>query len=154
MNTLSFLVSSLGKKLGVRRPAAWRSALNREHHLLKTAEQALGAQSWTEVEKIEELTIEYWEIKDIEHQQLELEERNRNLEKEVESSRVEKEKITEEFNDIIEKKRGELIGKNSVLDAVTSEIKQLEHEKQAIERLFEALKLKRKVLLEQGDNNK
>ncbi|MEM8953772.1 MAG: hypothetical protein AAGD22_06450, partial [Verrucomicrobiota bacterium] len=77
-----------------------------------------------------------------------------NLEKEVESSRVEREKITEEFNDMMEQRRGELIDKNSFLDAVTSEIEQLKHEKRVIEKRFEALKLKRKVLLEQGDNNK
>ncbi|MEM7146493.1 MAG: hypothetical protein AAF591_15260 [Verrucomicrobiota bacterium] len=152
MNTFGFLLSSLGKQLGIRRRAAWRTAINREHHLLKSAEQSLGEQAWKEVENIEELAIEYWEIKDIENQQLELEKRNRSLEEEVETSRIERESITGQIDESLEQKRGELIDKNSALDAITSEIEQLQHEKRVIEKRFEALKLKRKVLIEQDEN--
>jgi chromosome segregation ATPase len=149
MNTFGFLLSNLGKKLGMRRPAAWRASINREHHLVKTTEQALGEQAWQEIEEIEELTIEYWEIKDIENQQAELEKRNRTLEAEIEIFRNQREEITKRINKKLERKRDELIDKTSTVDSIATETEQAEHEKRVIEKRFEALKLKRKILMEQ-----
>jgi hypothetical protein len=63
MTTTRYLIASLAKSFGYNRKSLRMSAAATEMHLLREAEAQLGFACWENVEPIEPLSVEYWNLR-------------------------------------------------------------------------------------------
>src|SRR6476620_10070216 len=63
MTPTRFFVARVAQAFGIHRKTKRMSDAANEMHLLRDAETVLGAAVWERVEKIEELSVEYWNLR-------------------------------------------------------------------------------------------
>lgn len=63
MTPAKFFVARVAQAFGIHRKTKRMSDAANEMHLLRDAETVLGAAVWERVEKIEELSVEYWNLR-------------------------------------------------------------------------------------------
>lgn len=63
MTPTKFFVARVAQAFGIHRKTKRMSDAANEMHLLRDAETVLGAAVWERVEKIEELSVEYWNLR-------------------------------------------------------------------------------------------
>jgi DNA repair exonuclease SbcCD ATPase subunit len=69
MNAFGYFLHRCGARLGIGAERHRWAAINRETQILTEAEDLLGRLAWPDVKDIEELSGEYWQIRDLEQQQ-------------------------------------------------------------------------------------
>ena len=69
MNAFGYFLHRCGARLGFGAERHRWAAINRETQILTEAEDLLGRLAWTDVKDIDELSGEYWQIRDLEQQQ-------------------------------------------------------------------------------------
>jgi chromosome segregation ATPase len=69
MNAFGYFLHRLGTRLGLCNERHRWTAINRETQILSEAEDLLGRLAWPDVKDIDELSGEYWQIRDLEQQQ-------------------------------------------------------------------------------------
>ncbi len=150
MNALGFFLRRIAWQFGIKRERARWGAVNRETQILSEAEDLLGRLAWRDCEHIEELTGEYWQIRDIDEQQealrAQIEEktdRNEDLKDKLDDIQAD---IEEELTGLREKK-AELM--NSALEVMT-EIEEIKEWKEQTKKKFMNLKAKLAVLQKHG----
>ena len=74
MNRLEYFARRAAAKLGVVAPRLYLRNASEESILLKEAETLIGKLAWRELEKVEELTNEYWRIRQLDSEQNKLRE--------------------------------------------------------------------------------
>lgn len=125
-----------------------------EIHLLKEAESHLGKEVWEKVENIEELSVEYWNLRKI------TKERDRIAE-ELEKRTNEMSKVNEERADLLSasnqphqdllEKRQEALGAQELLarerDTIVAKARD-------IRRLYDGIKAKQEVLTSEGKHSR
>ncbi|HUF63188.1 MAG TPA: hypothetical protein VMN36_14015 [Verrucomicrobiales bacterium] len=150
MNAFGYIVRRTFWQLGYKRQKRrWRAA-NTELQYLKQAEDLLGKIAWKDVEEVEELTGEYWQLKDIEKQQEQLQVRIDELERqndELEDTYLDISEEIETQVEQIEERRAEVAEE---VDALLLEVEDLREEAAQIRRHFDGLKVKYRVLKSEG----
>ena len=63
MTTSRYLIARIGLAFGIQRRQRRMAEAASETHLLREAEQILGERIWENVEAVEELGIEYWNLR-------------------------------------------------------------------------------------------
>jgi chromosome segregation ATPase len=63
MTPTKFFIARVAQAFGINRKSKRMSDAANEMHLLRDAETVLGAAVWEHVEKIEELSVEYWNLR-------------------------------------------------------------------------------------------
>lgn len=77
MNAFGYFLHRFGSRLGIHSSERHRwAAINRETQILSEAEDLLGRLAWPDVKGLDELSGEYWQIRDLEQQQLVLREQS------------------------------------------------------------------------------
>lgn len=153
MTPTKFFVARVAQAFGIHRKTKRMSDAANEMHLLRDAETVLGAAVWERVEKIEELSVEYWNL--------------RRLIKEREELRA-KVAICNEKLDLVHEERASLLGSQSepqqrllqARDEIMLRLQQLAVERDEVvgrardvRRNYDGLKMKLEVLSkESGDN--
>lgn len=69
MNAFGYFLHRFGSRLGLSSERHRWTAINRETQILSEAEDLLGRLAWSDVKEIDELSGEYWQIRDLEQQQ-------------------------------------------------------------------------------------
>lgn len=69
MNALGYFLHRLGSRLGFRSERHRWASINRESQILTEAEDLLGRLAWPDVKEVDDLSGEYWQIRDLEQQQ-------------------------------------------------------------------------------------
>ena len=69
MNAFGYFLHCCGARLGLGAERHRWAAINRETQILTEAEDLLGRLAWPDVKDIDELSGEYWQIRDLEQQQ-------------------------------------------------------------------------------------
>ena len=83
MNRLEYFARRAAAKLGVVAPRLYLRNASEESILLKEAETLIGKLAWRELEKVEELTNEYWRIRQLDSEQNKLREENETTTEEM-----------------------------------------------------------------------
>lgn len=78
MNSFGFLFHRLSLRLGMCSERHRWAAINRETQILNEAEDLLGRLAWPDVKDVDELSGEYWQIRDLEQQQQALREQSQH----------------------------------------------------------------------------
>lgn len=69
MNAFGYFLHRCGARLGLGAERHRWAAINRETQILSEAEDLLGRLAWTDVKDIDDLSGEYWQIRDLDQQQ-------------------------------------------------------------------------------------
>jgi predicted nuclease with TOPRIM domain len=148
MNAFQFQLRRLARYFGIRREKQRLASLSRESQFLHEAVDLLGRAAWQDASAIDDLAVEFWQIRDLEKQQLELRttmETIRGRNAELEARRAE---IEGSFNAELEKLKELKIDRMSraleLMKANDAQKVELEH----VKRRFAGLKLRLKALEE------
>jgi len=85
MNAFGYFLHRLGARLGLGNERHRWTAINRETQILSEAEDLLGRLAWPDVKDLDELSGEYWQIRDIEQQQQALRQQSQDADERNES---------------------------------------------------------------------
>ena len=146
MNSLEYIVRKSIARFGVVAPRYYLRTATEENILLKEAETIIGKMAWRDLENVEELITEYWRIRQLDTEQIKLEE-------DMEKAKVDLEKAKQaaahpetvhstqlaEVLERMESERDQLTDKLHNLQALI-------HKAESVRKKFNGLKLKLTVL--------
>jgi len=121
-----------------------------ETHLLRESEQILGGAVWERTEEVEALSVEYWNLRKIQRERDEIEEKLGYAENILAEAHDERSRLLNQTTDAqqeLEEKRASLMQK---LEVVARERDQVVTLAKEIRRRYEGLKTKLAVLTEEG----
>lgn len=145
--TLASIIQSFGlyRKLKRMTDAAY------ELHLMQEGEEFLGALCWPKVEEIEELSMEYWNIRKIERKRAELEEKIKESNLILHEAHTNRAAVADRSKDIGQELFNERELLFELLEQLNSERDHVMSTAQQVKRRFEALKTKASVLKDEGE---
>lgn len=153
MNAFGYIVRRVLWQFGLKRAKKRWEVANRELQILKEAEDLLGKVAWREAGEVEELTGEFWQLRNIENQE-------EKLTAELEAVRRENEALEDKIFDVTDDLHDEvdaLVAKREKVaeevDRYLQEIEDIRELAAEIRRRFEGYKVKYRVLKEQGDDS-
>ena len=153
MTTARYLIARVAQSFGITRRAQRMSEAAFETHLLRDAEQYLGVQLWEETEHVEELSVEYWNLRKLRREREELEARLAEAEKTLATAHEERAALlnqTTEAQQELEARRLELL---TELEGIARERDQVVALAKEVRRIYDGLKMKVAVLSEeQGEH--
>lgn len=146
MTPSRYFFARIGQALGVTRKSQRLNEAASEVHLLREAEIYLGAMTWRNAENIDELSIEYWNLRKLAHHREEVKESIRECELRL----VKAQDTRSELLDVIPHQqqqlfdeRGEMLQK---LEKLALERDRIIAEAKEVRRQHDGLKLKLEVL--------
>lgn len=150
MTQSRYLIASLLQNFGVRRKARRMTDAAFEMHLMQDGEEILGAYCWRNIEHIEELSMEYWNLRRLEREEANLLSKVREAEKTLADAQKQRASYLDRS-----KGQGEdyLDERNTLLESieeVNKERDSLMAEAIRTKKKHSALKMKVKVLQEEG----
>ena len=150
MNAFGYVYRRVLWQFGIKRVKKRWEVANRELQVLKEAEDLLGRVAWREADEVDELTGEFWQLRNIEGQEIELNAEIERLKEENEDLEDEIFDITDDLHEEIDKL---ILQRNEVAEDVDQylvEIEEIREEAAEIRRRFDGHKVKYKVLKEQN----
>ena len=150
MNAFGYVYRRVLWQFGIKRVKKRWEMANKELQVLKEAEDLLGRVAWREADEVEELTGEFWQLRNIEGQEKELEDEIERLTEENEGLEDQIFDLTEDLHDEIDQlveQRNEVA---EDVDQYLLEIEEIREEAAEIRRRFDGHKVKYKVLKEQS----
>ena len=150
MNAFGYVYRRVLWQFGIKRVKKRWEVANKELQVLKEAEDLLGRVAWREADEVDELTGEFWQLRNIEGQEKELEAEIYRLTGENEGLEDEIFDITEDLHEEIDKlveQRNEVA---EDVDQYLLEIEEIREEAAEVRRRFDGHKVKYKVLKEQN----
>lgn len=150
MNALGYVYRRVLWQFGIKRVKKRWEIANKELQVLKEAEDLLGRVAWREADDVDELTGEFWQLRNIEGQEQELENEIERLTDENEGLEDEIFDLTEDLHEEIDQlveQRNEVA---EDVDQYLLEIEEIREEAAEIRRRFDGHKVKYKVLKEQN----
>ena len=136
MNATGYIVRRILWQFGIKRARKRWEVANQELQILKEAEDLLGRVAWREANEVEELTGEFWQLKNIEGQEAQLTE-------EIERLREQSEDFEDQIFDITDSVHEEIDSmvekRNAVAEEVDSyllEIEEIREEAAEVRRRF------------------
>lgn len=150
MTRSRYLLARLAQSFGLSLTGRYASNAASELHLLREAEEMLGRLAWRNLEDLEELSMEYWNLRKFakQHETLttEIQQANNVLQQSHDQRAGLMEKVVDSTKDLVTE-REEIIGKS---ERLSSEQDAVIHEAHTIKRRYEGLKAKLEVLVEEG----
>lgn len=150
MNAFGYVYRRVLWQFGIKRVKKRWEIANKELQVLKEAEDLLGRVAWREADDVDELTGEFWQLRNIEGQEQELENEIERLTDENEGLEDEIFDLTEDLHEEIDQlveQRNEVA---EDVDQYLLEIEEIREEAAEIRRRFDGHKVKYKVLKEQS----
>jgi len=124
-----------------------------ETHLMQDGEELLGKYCWENIENIEDLSMEYWNIRRLEREQKEIQGKIDDAEQILEEAHQRRAEAADRSNEMgqgLYERREELF---ETLDKLKIERDDIKTEAQYIKRRYEAFRMKARVLKEEGQDD-
>ena len=124
-----------------------------ESHLMQDGEELLGKYCWKNIENIDELSMEYWNIRRLEREQKEIREKITNAERILEEAHQHRAEATDRSKELgqgLYERREELF---EILDKLKTERDDVKIEAQHVKHKYEAFRMKARVLQEEGQGD-
>lgn len=150
MTPSRYIVARIAQSFGITRRNKRMSDAAFETHLLREAEQILGEGIWEATEEVDHVSVEYWNVRKLQRERHELEEKVAAAEAILVDAHEERSKLLNQTTDAqqeLEKKRGELTAK---LEVIARERDQIVSMAKEIRRRYDGIKTKLSVLAEEG----
>jgi len=123
-----------------------------ELHLMQEGEEFLGALCWPGVEEIEDISMEYWNIRRIDRERTELQEKITESNKLLNEAHLARTSVADRSKDVGQELFNERERLFDSLEDLNLKRDQSTSKAQQVKRRFEALKTKAKVLKDEGDS--
>lgn len=153
MTITEYFFFTLATAFGYRRRSKRLSTMASETFLLKEAEAYLGRELWEDTENIEELSLEYWNLRKLNNQRVhilaELDECEQNLTKIHQKKADNKVHSDDPSQDLFNSRQNYL---NS-LDKLAKQRDEIMNNANEIRRTYESIKSKQEILTKEGANN-
>lgn len=149
MNAFGFFLRRVAWQFGIRAERHCWSKVSRETQILTEAQDLLGRLCWRKADKIEDLTGEYWQLKDLDDQQEKLRVRSDEMLERIDHLKEVLDGIEDRYEDQVDVEREH---KDEVLAeaaSITREMEELRDEDEITRQKFRSLKLKLDVLKRQ-----
>jgi chromosome segregation ATPase len=150
MTTARYIVARIAQAFGVVFRSHHATNAAAELHLLREAEEILGRLAWKDLENLEDLSVEYWNLRKLDKEHTELTGELATASGILQQSHDERaslmEKVTESTRDLVVEREA-LVEKSERLD---SERDMVLAEARAVKRRHDGLKAKLDVLTEEG----
>ena len=150
MNTFGYIVRRLARSFGFRNERERMVVARREAQLLSEAENILGQMAWEHTENIEELSNEYWQIKEISAKQITLSEEITLYEAENRRLQEEHDKLEAQIESQIEAMNQRKAEKMKEAMQLMHQAEEKRHRAELTTKKFSGTKTKYKVLSQQG----
>ena len=150
MNAFGYVFRRVLWQFGIKRAKKRWEVANRELQILKEAEDLLGRVAWRDADEVEELTGEFWQLRNIEGQEEALNAEIERLREENEDLEDQIFDITDDIHDQIDKLIEQRNQIAEEVDTYLLEIEEIREEAAEIRRRFDGHKVKYKVLKEQN----
>lgn len=124
-----------------------------ETHLMQDGEELLGKYCWKNIEDIEELSMEYWNIRRLEREQKAVQEQIDEAERILEEAHARRTEAADRSKDIGQELYERREGLFASLDKLNSERDDIKTEAQGVKRKYEAFRMKARVLKEEGQHD-
>lgn len=150
MTPSRYIVARIAQSFGITRRNKRMSDAAFETHLLREAEQILGEGIWEATEEVDHVSVEYWNVRKLQRERHELEEKVAAAEAILVDAHEERSKLLNQSTDAqqeLEKKRGELTAK---LEVIARERDQIVNMAKEIRHRYDGIKTKLSVLAEEG----
>jgi chromosome segregation ATPase len=124
-----------------------------EAHLMQDGEELLGKYCWKNIENIEDLSMEYWNIRRLEREQKEIQGKIDDAERILEEAHQRRAEAADRSNEMgqgLYTRREELF---ETLDKFKIERDDIKTEAQYIKRKYEGFRMKARVLKEEGQED-
>lgn len=153
MTTGRYIMARIAQSFGISRRTKRMSDAAFETHLLREAEQILGHEVWEDAEQVDDVSVEYWNLRKLERQRVELADKLARAEKILAEAHDERARLLNESTDAqqdLEQQRYDL---SKELEAIARERDEVVALAKEVRRQYEGLKTKLAVLAEeQGDH--
>jgi chromosome segregation ATPase len=146
MTTAKYFIARVALAFGISRKQRRRAEAASETHLLREAEQLLGERIWERVESVEELGIEYWNLRRLHVKRDELKEKLHEAEDlltQAHEQRAELLGAKSEKTEDLEEERSRILAE---LDQLARKRDDIVRRARDIRRLYDGIKTKLEVL--------
>lgn len=146
MTTSRYIIARFAQSFGVNRRQLRMSEAASEMHLLREAEQVLGQSVWEHVENVEELGVEYWNLRKLIKEREEIQANLEASEQFLSEAHEERSAILSaktDYQQELEDSRGELL---TSLESFAKERDTVISQAREIRRIYDGLKMKLEVL--------
>ncbi|MFT6238399.1 MAG: chromosome segregation ATPase [Akkermansiaceae bacterium] len=154
MTRTRFSIAALLQSFGIIRKTKRLTDSAFEMHLMQDGEELLGSFCWRNLEEIEDLSMEYWNLRRMDREEQALMQKLRESEDSLTAAQANRADFVDRSRDIgqnLFQKREDLFQK---VENLNIERDELMGEATATKRKHAALKMKAEVLREEGDANK
>lgn len=153
MTTTRYIFARFAQAFGVNRRQRRMAEAAAEMHLLREAEQVLGQSVWERVEEVEELGVEYWNLRKLIKERDEIRAKLEECEVLLADAHEQRSTLlgakSDEQQDL-ETTRGQLLGE---LEKLSRERDQVIGQAREIRRIYDGLKMKLEVLQREGTSD-
>ncbi len=153
MTTTRYIFARIAQAFGVNRRQRRMSEAASEMHLLREAEQVLGQSVWERVEEVEELGVEYWNLRKLIKERDEIRGKLAESEAILADAHEQRSSLLNAKSDSqleLEEKRGGLLAD---LEKLARERDQVIQQAREIRRVYDGLKMKLEVLQREGTSD-
>ena len=146
MNRLEYIAKKLAARFGLVSPRQYLRNATEEGVLLYEAEILIGKMAWQELDKVEEMSSEYWRLRQLDSEQTKLEEEREAIKKTLEKAQDGAAVPDTEFTPQLAKVRRRLENERDRLTEKLQKLQTLIQQAEAMRRRFNGSKLKLTVL--------
>ncbi len=153
MTTTRYIFARFAQAFGVNRRQRRMAEAASEMHLLREAEQVLGQSVWERVEEVEELGVEYWNLRKLIKERDEIHSKLDDCEVILADAHEQRSTLLGAKSDSqadLETTRGQLLGE---LEKLSRERDQVIGQAREIRRIYDGLKMKLEVLQREGSSD-
>ena len=153
MTPAKFFVARVAQAFGIHRKTKRMSDAANEMHLLRDAETVLGAAVWEHVEKIEELSVEYWNLRRLVKEREEIRAKVAACHEQLEIAHSERASLL----NLQSEPQQDLLAERQVimnrLENLARERDQVVASAREVRRTYDGLKMKLEVLSKEGSDD-
>lgn len=146
MTTAKYFIARVALAFGISRKQRRRAEAASETHLLREAEQLLGERIWERVESVEELGIEYWNLRRLHVKRDELKEKLEEAEDTLEQAHEQRAALLGAKSEVAEDLEDERSVILAELDQLARKRDDVVRRARDIRRLYDGIKTKLEVL--------
>jgi chromosome segregation ATPase len=152
MTTTRYIFARIAQAFGVNRRQRRMSEAASEMHLLREAEQVLGQSVWERVEEVEELGVEYWNLRKLIKEREEIRAKLTECEATLAEAHEQRSSLLNAKSDSqleLEEKRSGLLAD---LERLAKDRDSVIQQAREIRRVYDGLKMKAEVLQREGSS--
>jgi len=153
MNALGYYFHRLRARLGFHSERHRWAAINRETQILSEAEDLLGRLAWQDVKEVDDLSGEYWQIRDLDQQQQALREQSQQADERNESLRDKLHEMEHASSERLQSLRERKSKRMEEALILMRDIEELKDWKEETKKKFSNLKSKIELMKRLGQND-